>query len=87
MWLSVGGTPLRRFFEGKRVKVSLFLSEGIQLPSGKLVLPSCRRDQVGLVRSFGGSGQLEAEERLSLASQQVSISHNPRSSNQQRRLS
>lgn len=52
-------------------RVSLFLAEGIQLQSGKLVTASCISSQVGLVRSFGSDGALECEERLQLASQQV----------------
>lgn len=53
-------------------RVSLFLAEGIQLQSGKLVMASCIDDRVGLVRSFGADGKLESEEKLQLASQQVS---------------
>lgn len=60
-----------RFFQEKRVKVSLFLSEGIQLPSGKLVMPNCVSDQVGLVRTYGADGKLESEEKLQLAAQKV----------------
>jgi hypothetical protein len=61
-----------RFFQDKRVKVSLFLAEGIQQPSsGKLVAPSCLSDQVGLVRSFDDTGKLEREERLQVNSQKV----------------
>jgi hypothetical protein len=64
--------PACRFFQGKRVKVSLFLAEGIQQPSsGKLVAPSCLSDQVGLVRSFDDTGKLEREERLQVNSQKV----------------
>lgn len=55
------------------MKVSLFLSEGIQLQSGKLAVPSCLKDQVGLVRSYGAHGQMEIEERLQLASQKASV--------------
>lgn len=61
----------RRFFQDKCVKVSLFLAEGIQRPCGQLVLPSCVRDQVGLLRRFDEAGQLVGEERLQVASQQV----------------
>lgn len=53
-------------------RVSLFLAEGIQLQSGKLVIASCINNKVGLVRSFGADGTLESEEKLHLASQQVS---------------
>lgn len=62
-----------RFFQDKRVKVSLFLNEGIQLQSGKLVMPSCCNDQVGVVRTFGADGKLESEEKLQVASQKVSL--------------
>jgi hypothetical protein len=51
--------------------VSLFLAEGIQLQSGKLVIASCISSNVGLVRSFGADGSLESEEKLQLANQQV----------------
>lgn len=50
--------------------MSLFLAEGIQLQSGKLVMASCRGARVGRVSSYEG-GQLVAEEQLQLASQQV----------------
>lgn len=30
-----------RFFQDRRVRVSLFLAEGIQSPAGRIVLPSC----------------------------------------------
>eukprot|EP00879_Flechtneria_rotunda_P032273 GHRR01035452.1.p1 GENE.GHRR01035452.1~~GHRR01035452.1.p1 ORF type:complete len:180 (+),score=54.15 GHRR01035452.1:52-540(+) len=62
---------LARFFQDKHVKVSLFLSEGIQLSSGKLVIPSCINDQVGIVRTYDADGKLEGEERLQAASQKV----------------
>lgn len=55
-----------------RCRVSLFLAEGIQLQSGKLVMPSCIHNRVGLVRSFAADGSLESEEKLQLASQAVS---------------
>jgi hypothetical protein len=65
-------TAASRFFQDKRVKVSLFLAEGIQQPSsGKLVVPSCINDQVGLVRSFDDTGRLEREERVQVNSQKV----------------
>jgi hypothetical protein len=65
-----------RFFQDKRMKVSLFLAEGIQQPSsGKLVAPSCLSDQVGLVRSFDDTGKLEREERLQVNSQKVRRQH------------
>lgn len=53
--------------------MSLFLTEGIQLPSGKLVMASCLNDRVGLVRTFNTDGQLEGEERLPLGSQEVAV--------------
>ncbi|KAF6259309.1 organic solute transport protein 1-domain-containing protein [Scenedesmus sp. NREL 46B-D3] len=63
---------LARFFQDKRVKVSLFLAEGIQQPtSGKLVAPSCISDQVGLVRSYDDTGRLERKEWLQVNSQKV----------------
>eukprot|EP00775_Hariotina_reticulata_P005653 gene5653-5892_t len=62
---------IKMFFQDKRVKVSLFLNEGIQLQAGKLVVPGCIKDQVGLVRTFGKAGGLEAEERHQLSSQKV----------------
>lgn len=70
--LSLLRQTLARFFQDKRVKVSLFLAEGIQQPSsGKLVAPSCISDQVGLVRSFDDTGRLEHEERLHVNSQKA----------------
>eukprot|EP00879_Flechtneria_rotunda_P025244 GHRR01026815.1.p1 GENE.GHRR01026815.1~~GHRR01026815.1.p1 ORF type:complete len:270 (+),score=103.54 GHRR01026815.1:1090-1899(+) len=64
---------LARFFQDKHVKVSLFLSEGIQLSSGKLVIPSCINDQVGIVRTYDADGKLEGEERLQAASQKADM--------------
>ena len=58
-----------RFFQDRRVKVSLFLAEGIQLGSGRLVIPGCLGDDVGIVRSYRDSGALAHEHKLSLASQ------------------
>jgi hypothetical protein len=51
--------------------VSLFLAEGIQQQSGKLIIASCINDRVGLVRSFAADGSLECEEKLPMASQKV----------------
>lgn len=56
------------------MKVSLFLAEGIQLQSGKLVVPGCLSDQVGIVRTFDAAGRLESEEKLMLDSQKVRLS-------------
>lgn len=53
--------------------MSLFLSEGIQLQSGKLVMPSCINDQVGVVRTFDADGKQAGEEKLQVASQKVSF--------------
>ena len=61
-----------RFFQDKRVKVSLFLSEGIQAPNGKLVLPSCIKEGLGKVRTFGPEGKCIRDERLELDCLKVS---------------
>jgi hypothetical protein len=61
-----------RFFQDKRVKVSLFMSEGIQAPNGKLVLPSCVKEGLGRVRTFGPEGKCLKEEQLELACLKVS---------------
>ncbi len=53
------------------LQVSLFLAEGIQGPGGRMILPGCVANDVGLVRSFDMSGKVEYEERLTLGSQLV----------------
>ncbi|KAF8072801.1 Oscp1 [Scenedesmus sp. PABB004] len=62
---------LARFFQGRRVKVSLFLAEGIQLHSARLVAPSCLCARVGAVRLYDAAGRLQAEQRHDVASQQA----------------
>jgi hypothetical protein len=60
-----------RFFQDKRVRVSLFLSEGIQAPDGRIVLPTCTACDAGRVRVFGAGGRQLREERPPLAALQV----------------
>lgn len=60
-----------RFFQDKRVKVSLFLAEGIQSSSGRLILPSCIENSVGMVRTYDMKGKIESERRLPLQCLQV----------------
>ena len=52
--------PSIRFFQDKRVRVSLFLAEGIQAPSGRLLLPPCTSRAgglpLGLVRTYDAAG-------------------------------
>jgi len=55
----------------KRVKVSLFLQEGIQSSSGRLILPSPNADRVGTVTIFTPSGAVKQQDRFKLKSQQV----------------
>ncbi|KAI8470611.1 MAG: organic solute transport protein 1-domain-containing protein [Monoraphidium minutum] len=64
---------LKRFFQDRRVKVSLFLAEGIQEASGRAVLPQPAPPAaaVGRVRMFGADGRLQREERAPLAVLQV----------------
>ena len=57
----------------KRVKVSLFLQEGIQSSSGRLILPSSNADRVGTVTLFLPSGAIKHQEKLKLKSQQVGV--------------
>lgn len=57
---------LCRFFQDKRVKVSLFMQEGIQSQVGRIIMPSPIKPGVGTVKYSGGS-----ETKLSLGSQQV----------------
>jgi len=50
--------PSIRFFQDKHVRISLFLTEGIQAPNGSFVLPSCCNNLAasGWASSSGGGG-------------------------------
>ena len=57
----------------KRVKVSLFLQEGIQSSSGRLILPSPTSAKVGTVtRYVAATGAVQSQDKVKLKSQQVS---------------
>jgi hypothetical protein len=58
----------------KRVKVSLFLQEGIQSSSGRLVLPSPIDASVGTVTTYTASGSVGTQVKIKLKSQQVRVS-------------
>jgi hypothetical protein len=45
----------RRFFQDKRVRVSLFLAEGIQAPNGRLILPSCLHNRAAAASDGGAA--------------------------------
>ncbi|KAG1676076.1 hypothetical protein FOA52_014941 [Chlamydomonas sp. UWO 241] len=62
---------LQRYFLDKRVKVSLFLLEGIQSSSGRLILSSPNGPNVGCVTYFDGSGAVTGSERVKMKSQEV----------------
>lgn len=47
------------------LQASLLLAEGIQAPNGRLILQSCIKDSVGMVRHAGGCGM----QRMSLLEQ------------------
>eukprot|EP00955_Chlamydomonas_euryale_P059492 357395-Chlamydomonas_euryale.AAC.1 len=55
----------------KRIKVSLFLLEGIQSASGRLILPSPNAPSVGAVTYYREDGSITMTERLQLKSQEV----------------
>lgn len=55
----------------KRVKVSLFLQEGIQSSSGRLILPSPNGAKVGTVTTFTPSGSVNSQDKIKMKSQQV----------------
>ena len=56
-----------------RVKVSLFLQEGIQSSSGRLILPSPTSAKVGTVtRYVAATGAVQSQDKVKLKSQQVS---------------
>ncbi|EFJ41172.1 hypothetical protein VOLCADRAFT_107794 [Volvox carteri f. nagariensis] len=59
---------LLRFFQDKRVKVSLFLQEGIQSSMGRIILPSPHKDYVGTVTTYSMSGALEEQEKFKVKS-------------------
>jgi hypothetical protein len=68
----------RSFFHSRSVRVSLFLSEGIQAPDGRVVLASCLRSggcggeaPLGRVRMFDAAGRVTSERRHALAVLQV----------------
>lgn len=63
---------LHRFLSDKRVKVSLFLQEGIQHPDGKIKLPGAVQADaavgpVGAVRRYGGDGGDEHRAQVDVA--------------------
>ncbi|GAX78582.1 hypothetical protein CEUSTIGMA_g6021.t1 [Chlamydomonas eustigma] len=62
---------LQRFFLDKRVKVSLFLQEGIQSSSGRLVLPSPIDASVGTVTTYSSTGSVDTQIKVKLKAQQV----------------
>ena len=57
------------FLQDRRVKVSLFLQEGIQNPSGRIILPPPGNEvdglAVGTVRMFSQSREVIKEENVS----------------------
>uniref|UniRef100_A0A7S0S0V4 Protein OSCP1 n=1 Tax=Chlamydomonas leiostraca TaxID=1034604 RepID=A0A7S0S0V4_9CHLO len=58
---------LLRFLQDRRVKVSLFLQEGIQsTATGRLVMPAPATQYAGTVTYYDGSGGIEAQEKLKL---------------------
>ncbi|KXZ46265.1 hypothetical protein GPECTOR_45g135 [Gonium pectorale] len=59
---------LLRFFQDKRVKVSLFLQEGIQSSLGRIILPSPHNAYVGTVTSYDMTGGLESQDKAKLRS-------------------
>ncbi|KAK9806807.1 hypothetical protein WJX72_003504 [[Myrmecia] bisecta] len=65
---------LCRFFQDRRVKVSLFLQEGIQTPAGRIILPQPVSDgstpAVGTVHRFNSDGRLAEESSLEVAAVQ-----------------
>ena len=62
---------LLRFFQDKRVKVSLFLQEGIQSSAGRLIHPSPNNSYVGSVTYYDLGGGVEQQEKLKLQALQV----------------
>ncbi|GLI65897.1 hypothetical protein VaNZ11_009543, partial [Volvox africanus] len=62
---------LLRFFQDKRVKVSLLLQEGIQSSLGRIILPSPHNDYVGTVTTYAMSGALEGQEKFKVKSASI----------------
>ncbi|KAF5842192.1 organic solute transport protein 1-domain-containing protein [Dunaliella salina] len=62
---------LQRFFQERRVKVSLFLQEGIQTQAGRLILPSPLSTQAGSVTYYNANGGVEAKDKLKLHCQEI----------------
>eukprot|EP00798_Chlamydomonas_sp_ICE-L_P005067 gene5067-34862_t len=57
---------LQRFMQDRRVKVSLFLQEGIQGSTGRLILPSPASKVTGTVTYYDMKGGLETQEKVKL---------------------
>ncbi|KAL6762064.1 organic solute transport protein 1-domain-containing protein [Haematococcus lacustris] len=57
---------LMRYFLDRRVKVSLFLQEGIQSTTGRWILPSPSSPYAGTITYYDGQGGLELQEKLKL---------------------
>ncbi|GFR51599.1 hypothetical protein Agub_g14023, partial [Astrephomene gubernaculifera] len=62
---------LLRFFQDKRVKVSLFLQEGIQSSMGRIILPSPANTYVGTVTTYDMAGGLESQEKFKVKSSTI----------------
>ncbi|KAG2487008.1 hypothetical protein HYH03_014379 [Edaphochlamys debaryana] len=62
---------LLRFFQDKRVKVSLFLQEGIQSSMGRIILPTPHNKYVGTATTYGLEGSLESQDKLKLKSASI----------------
>ncbi|GLC39781.1 hypothetical protein PLESTF_000883200 [Pleodorina starrii] len=62
---------LLRFFQDKRVKVSLFLQEGIQSSLGRIILPSPHNDYVGTVTTYSMTGALEGQDKFKVKSASI----------------
>ncbi|KAG2431870.1 hypothetical protein HXX76_009363 [Chlamydomonas incerta] len=59
---------LLRFFQDKRVKVSLFLQEGIQSSMGRIILPSPHNAYVGTATTYDMGGGLESQNKFKVKS-------------------
>mmetsp|Transcript_17817 Transcript_17817/g.31759 ORF Transcript_17817/g.31759 Transcript_17817/m.31759 type:complete len:398 (-) Transcript_17817:157-1350(-) len=77
-WLQLRAT-LARFLKDKRVKVSLFLQEGIQASDGKMLLPiplpqNPNDPQPGTVKVYDSSGAVASKKNVRLGSIEVDTS-------------
>lgn len=59
------------FFQDKRVKVSLFLQEGIQSSMGRIILPTPNSPAIGTMTTYHMAGGVESQEKAVMRASQA----------------